>query len=65
MLAEVLNFQGAKPFLGMGSLSDLFEIADEAYAVSNADEDLKKIATGVIGDNNEDAVAKWLLNNFA
>lgn len=44
---------------------DLFEIADEAYAVSNADENLKKIATGVIGDNNEDAVAKWLLNNFA
>ena len=35
---------------------DLFEIADEAYAVSNADGNLKKIATGVIGENNEDEV---------
>lgn len=39
---------------------DMFEFADEAYAVSNAVEELKQIATGVIGSNNEDAVAKWL-----
>lgn len=39
---------------------DMFEMADEAYAVSNAVEDLKQIATNVIGSNNEDAVAKWL-----
>jgi len=39
---------------------DMFEIADEAYAVSNAVEELKQIATGVIGSNNEDAVAHWL-----
>lgn len=39
---------------------DMFEMADEAYAVSNAVEELKKIATDVIGSNNEDAVAKWL-----
>lgn len=28
MLAEVLNFQGAKPILGMGSLSKLLEKED-------------------------------------
>lgn len=38
----------------------LFEIADEAYAVSNASEQLKAAATGVIGSNDGDSVAKWL-----
>lgn len=42
---------------------DLFEAADEGYAVSNASEDLKKIATGIIMSNNEDGVAKWLSKN--
>lgn len=39
---------------------DMFEIADESYAVSNAHEALKEKATGIIGSNNEDGVAKWL-----
>ena len=38
----------------------MFQIADEAYAVANALEELKKIATGVIGCNEEDAVAKYI-----
>ena len=38
----------------------LFEIADEAYAVKNAKEDVKKHATAVIGRNTEDAVAEFL-----
>ena len=38
----------------------MFRAADEAYAVSNALEALKEIATGVIGGNNEDAVARFL-----
>ena len=42
---------------------DMFKMADEAYAVSNAVEELKEIATDVIGYNYEDAVAKWLLEN--
>ena len=39
---------------------DMFEMAEEAYAVSNAVEELKQIATDVIGSNNDDAVARWL-----
>ncbi len=39
---------------------DMFEIADEAYAVENAVDELKEIATGVIACNDEDGVAKWL-----
>ncbi len=44
------------------SLNDIsmFQIADEAYAMENADEELKTIATGIIGDNNSDSVAEWL-----
>ena len=41
----------------------MFEIADEAYAVSNAVSELKALATGVIGSNDDDAVARWLLEN--
>lgn len=39
---------------------DLFEMADEAYAVANAEEALKQKATAVIGSNEEDGVAKYL-----
>lgn len=43
---------------------ELFRVADEAYAVENAVEELKGIATGVIGHCDEDAVAHWLRENF-
>jgi len=43
---------------------DMFELADESYAVENAHEDLKKYATGIILSNEEDGVAQWLAHNF-
>lgn len=42
---------------------DMFEQADEAYAVQNAHEDLKKYATAIIQSNDDDGVAKWLEHN--
>lgn len=42
---------------------DMFELADESYAVKNAHEDLKRIATSIISSNDEDGVAKWLDEN--
>lgn len=39
---------------------DMFQLADEAYATANAYEELKQYATGIIGSNDEDGVAKWL-----
>ncbi len=42
----------------------LFEAADECYAVGNAVDELKEIATGVIGNCDDDGVAHWLLENF-
>lgn len=43
---------------------DMFHIADEAYAVENAVPELKKIATGIIEDNNHDGVAGWLIKHY-
>lgn len=43
---------------------DMFELSNECYAVSNASEELKAIATNIIGSNNEDAVAIYLKDNF-
>lgn len=38
----------------------LFKFADEKYAVKNAYDQLKKLATGIIDSNDEDGVAKFL-----
>lgn len=43
---------------------DMFEIADEAYAVENAVAGLKNRATAVIGSNDSDGVARWLEEHF-
>lgn len=44
------------------NLNDLpmFEISDECYAVNNANNQLKSIATNVIDTNNNDGVVKYL-----
>ena len=60
---EVQKMLGADKIVAFGdNLNDipLFEIADECYAVSNAEDELKKIATDVIASNDEDAVAVFI-----
>lgn len=49
------------------SVNDLsmFEIADEAYAVSNGLEEVKEAATAVIPSNEEDGVATFLFNQWS
>ncbi len=42
----------------------LFQISEEAYAVANAVEELKAIATGVIESNDGNGVAKFLLERY-
>ncbi len=42
---------------------EMFKVADEAYAVANAIDELKTSATGVIDSNDRDGVAKWLSDN--
>ena len=41
----------------------MFEVANERYAVQNAAEELKRIASGIIASNAEDGVAHWLLEH--
>lgn len=41
----------------------MFETADEGYAMANAIDALKEIATAVIDSNEHDGVAKWLAEN--
>ena len=41
----------------------MFEISDECYAVENAVDELKEIASGVIACNEDDGVAEWLSQN--
>ena len=43
---------------------DMFELADESYAVQNAHVDLKKYASAVIPSNDDDGVARWLAQNY-
>lgn len=55
---RVICFGDAKNDLSM------FDIADEAYAVANADPELKAKATQVVGYHDEDGVAHFLENYF-
>lgn len=43
----------------------MFKAADEGYAVENAVEELKEIATEIIGGNQQDGVAEWLKQHYS
>jgi Cof subfamily protein (haloacid dehalogenase superfamily) len=58
---------GYDNIIGFGdNLNDLplFKACDERYAVENATIQVKSAATAVIGSNENDAVAKWIENNY-
>ncbi|MDR0818844.1 MAG: HAD family hydrolase [Oscillospiraceae bacterium] len=58
---------GFERVVGFGdNLNDLplFQACDECYAVANAREELKSAASGVIGSNTDDGVARWLAANM-
>lgn len=66
-IAEFKKLWGCDRVVSFGdAVNDIpmFEISDECYAVENAVEELKKIATGIIESNEEDGVAKWLKENW-
>lgn len=65
--AEIKKLVKADKVIAFGdNLNDLplLEIADEAYAVSNAHDTVKSNATGVIASNDEDAVAEFIYNHY-
>lgn len=62
-LTELKRLMGCERVVCFGDgVNDIsmFELADECYAVANADDALKSIATGVIGSNDNDGVARFL-----
>ena len=62
-IQQVKELYGCDRIVAFGDgLNDLpmFKIADECYAVANAVDELKAIATDVIDSNNNDGVARWL-----
>ena len=66
--AELKKQLGADRLIVFGdNINDipLFEASDECYAVGNACKELKKIATGVIGSNSDNAVAKFIEKRFS
>ena len=63
-LKEILKCKKLVTFGDGKNDIDMFELADEGYAVGNAHEELKKIATEIILSNDEDGVARWLEENY-
>ena len=64
---QLKKYLGAEYIVAFGDGKndiDMFEIADESYAVENAVDELKAIATGIIENNDSDGVAKWLYRLF-
>ncbi len=64
---QLKQFLGCDRIVAFGdAVNDipLFEAADECYAVANAADELKAHATGIIGSNNEDGVARWLAEHW-
>lgn len=62
-IKQLQAFLGCEKVIAFGDGKndiDMFELADECYAVANAHEDLKKYATAIIPSNDDDGVAKWL-----
>lgn len=64
MLCDILGCDRVVSFGDGKNDVSMFEISDECYAVANAEDELKAIATAVIESNDCDGVAKWLLENY-
>lgn len=63
-LKTELGFQEIIVFGDGENDHSMFACADECYAPDNADEELKAIATQVIGHHDEDGVARFLRKRF-
>ncbi len=63
-LKQILGAERLVAFGDARNDEELFSAADECYAVQNAVDELKAMATGVIGYCEEDAVAKFLRSSL-
>ena len=63
-VAERSGFEEVIAFGDGDNDISMFEFATESYAMDNADEELKDIATKIIGHHDEDGVARFLRDRF-
>ena len=66
-ILQLKNILGCDRVVSFGdAVNDIpmAKISDEFYAVENAADEVKLIADSVIGCNDEDGVARWLLENY-
>ncbi|MBQ5544236.1 MAG: HAD-IIB family hydrolase [Clostridia bacterium] len=63
-LKKLMNIERIVSFGDSVNDVPLFEVSDECYAVANAVDALKVVADDVIESNDEDGVARWLLENY-
>lgn len=63
-LQTLVNYERLVVFGDGKNDIDMFLMADESYAVQNADDELKKYADAIIPSNDNDGVAKWLEHNY-
>ena len=67
-IERVMMHLGANRLVVFGDNNNdlpMFRIADESYAVSNAIPAVLAAATGVIGSNDNDAVARWVTDDVS
>ncbi len=60
MMKDLLHCERVISFGDAVNDIPMFEVSDVCYAVKNAVDELKSVATGVIESNEEDGVAVWL-----
>ena len=66
-IKSLANEVGAERIVVFGdNLNDIpmMKVADHSVAVSNAFDEVKQYADEIIGSNEADSVAKWILNDF-
>lgn len=64
-LKEILGAERVICFGDGNNDRSLFSMADESYAVRNATQELKEMASGVIGYSEEDSVCKFLAEHIS
>ncbi len=64
-LKESLGFDKVVCFGDSDNDFSMFQMADEAYATANALDELKAMATGVVGHHEEDGVARFLRQRYS
>ena len=63
-LKEIYGFERVVVFGDEKNDISMFAVADESYAVLNANESVKRAANDVIASNNSDGVAKYMLSRY-